>query len=118
MPNDEMPMIGARIPSDLNDDLEAYCDDLGIRKSEGVRRLLQTGIEQTRPQSVAISFGAFFSLIGLGMIIASYIDPASTATRTGAVLLALGVLIELAPSLKSTIAERTSQFYQRNQDSE
>jgi len=109
MPDDDMDMIGARIPTSLNDELERYCDDLGIRKSEGVRRLLQTGLDENRPQSTTISLGAFFAVAGLGMIVASLIEPPNLAGRTGAVLLALGVFIELVPSIR----DRLSQFYQR-----
>lgn len=106
MPDDDMEMIGARIPADLNNSLEQYCDDLSIRKSEGVRRLLQDSIRENRTEPVAISLGAVFAVTGLGMIIGAFINPASLAARTGVLLLVLGTLIELFPRLKSTITER------------
>jgi len=106
MADDEMEMIGARIPSKLDDTLTEYCDDLGIRKSEGIRRLLQDGLHQDRPKPVAISFGAFFAVTGLGMMLAAFIDPDSLSARIGFLLLIFGTLIELSPRLKSTITDR------------
>lgn len=105
--------VSAKVDPDTVDEIDQFCEEHNIRKSEGIRRLIRTGLEDS-PN--AFSLPVFLLWVGSVAFFTTYADASGIIGPAGAGAIVVGAVL-LHSDIMERVSDARARYTSENEES-